>query len=158
MTDKQINTWLGYIDKGLEDFTFNQNQLRIKFGEIPKDSDVIWCMLNNYLLVSQDQSMVYNLMANFLITIENKSPFELIKQSREHELKRLLDMGINMYPFVTIKTVHEYQCKAAKKLQNKKFKTTDALINNPLPCSECENIIYGKSIPYCTCYYDPVTD
>ncbi len=164
MTDKQIQFWVECIDKHRKDFDNEKMLLAEKFGGLPKDEDIIWSLLNKYVLdipkydINRINKMIttYDLMANFLLTFENKDPIELIRQKRKLELQKIKEVGI--YTKVKIGTLHEGICTTAKKMKDKSYSIDEAIKQMPIPFPNCKNRALHKKIKVCTCYYVPLTD
>lgn len=167
MTEKQIIEWVDFMDKSMDEYNSTKETLCIKFGNEPRPNDIIWRMFNDKTLeisIGEEQNRKnrlitnYHLMANFLLRVEGKNPFELIKQARQIELTEFQEVGI--YTKVRIMTFHEGLCSTAKKLRNKIYKLSDVINEMPVPSPQCKNIVksVNSKIPYCTCCYCPLMD
>ncbi len=156
LTEEQAKCvdWIKRFGISEEEYKQVHKELSKKFGSEPRPSDIIWGVLNNWVIKAGDDygylSYIYYLMASFTYDEGKKGYFDLLQLSRKYELLKLKDAGIQKVKILSTK-----ECESCAQLDGEIFTIEEALEKMPIPNRNC-TFTFGnedRKEGFCRCIY-----
>ena len=102
----------------------------------------------------EDAIKYYDLLATFIASELNNSPFEALKLQNKVLLKSIIRAG---HTHVRIKTCGEGGCPECRKTSGRIYDVKEASKINPIPNPKCGFDLYQSGHNYCRCTYEAVS-
>ena len=110
-----------------------------QFGSYASVNDTIWFILNELVMTEHNIDRLANLYLHMaeIASVEGKDPMPYVAEARKYQAQRNtsdLLMWLDSVKYVRIYTTNDdLVCKNCRKLDNKRFRIEDALLNMPIP-------------------------
>jgi len=133
-------------------------KLSIQFKEKAKPLDIIWGVMNRIVVMAIKDGdlnalkMIYYNQALFLNETERDCIVPL-RESTRISLIILQNRG-----FTKVKILKQNSCNICQQFADKIYSISEALEKMPIPCPDCQTIIFKGSSGFCRCIYIPTKD